>query len=109
MLESLYTRQVFSCEIWEVFKNTCFEEHLRERLLLNLSEILRFFMKGYQRNIQIEKPIFKMAMSITESNILNDKYVKTNNVKFVSSDILLSFLRPFSNYKKCICFISNVI
>ena len=95
MLESLYTRQVFSCEIWEVFKN--------------LSEILRFFMKGYQRNIQIEKPIFKMAMSITESNILNDKYVKTNNVKFVSSDILLSFLRPFSNYKKCICFISNVI
>ena len=33
MLESLFIKetpaQMFSCEIWKVFKNTYFEEHLR--------------------------------------------------------------------------------
>ena len=30
------------------------------------------------------------------------------DVKFAPTDILVSFLRPFLKYKKCICFIYNV-
>ena len=54
----------------------------------------------------MEKPIIKMAKSITGSNILNGKQ-KKNDVKFVSTDVLVSFLTPFSKYKKCISFIYN--
>ena len=36
----------------------------------------------------MEKPIFKIAKSLTGSNILNDK--KTNDLKFVSSGTLVS-------------------
>ena len=43
-------------------KNIC------ERLLLNLLGILRSSMKRFQRNTQMEKPIFKMAKTITRSN-----------------------------------------
>ena len=50
-----------------ILKNIC------EWLLLNLSGILRSSMKRFKRNIQMEKPVFKMAKSITWSNILNDK------------------------------------
>ena len=50
-----------------ILKNIC------ERLLLNLSGILPSSMKRFQTNIQTEKPIFKMAKSITRSNILNGK------------------------------------
>ena len=34
--------------------------------------------------------------------------IKTNNLKFISTDILVSFLRPFSKYENCICLIYNV-
>ena len=34
--------------------------------------------------------------------------MKTDDLKFASTDILVSFLRPFSKYKKYICFIYNV-
>ena len=34
--------------------------------------------------------------------------IKTNALKFVSTDILVSFLRPFSKYKKYIWVIYNV-
>ena len=55
------------------FLRTPILENICERLLLNLSGMLRSSMKQFQRNIQMEKPIFKMAKSITRSNILNGK------------------------------------
>ena len=73
---------MFSCEIGKVFKNTYLEEHLRTIASEFIGE-LRFFTKRFLKNMQMGKPIFKMAKSITGSNILNDKQ------KFVSTEILI--------------------
>ena len=54
----------------------------------------------------MEKPVFKIAKSITEGTFLmvNNK----NDLKIVSTAIFVFFLRPFSKYKICICFIYNI-
>ena len=46
-------------------------------------------------NIKEEKTIFRMAKSVTRSNIFNSKK-NMGCLKLISTDILVSFLRPFS-------------
>ena len=58
-------------------------------------------------NIKEEKTIFRMAKSVTRSNIFNGKK-NMECLKLISTDILVSFPRSFSYKKTCICFIDSV-
>ena len=60
---------MFSCEICNVFKNTYFEEQMST----TASEFIGDTTLFHETILKMEKPIFKMAKSITGSNILNDK------------------------------------
>ena len=66
-------KQAFSCEIREVFKNTYFEDNLQTTASKFIGVTTLFHETILKKNIQMEETIFKMAKSITGSNILSDK------------------------------------
>ena len=65
--------QVFSCEVCKIFKSTYFEGHLWTTASEFIRDTALLHETILEKNIQMEKPIFKMGKSITRSNILNGK------------------------------------
>ena len=54
---------MFSCEIWGIFKNAYFEEHLRT----TASEILMVIFQTYQRSLSSKKGIHKNLTTASKS------------------------------------------
>ena len=90
---------MFTSEICEVFKNTYFEEYLQTTASEFIGDITLFHETILKKNTN-GKTNFQDAKEYNRKQHL-EWWIKTNDVKFGSADILVSFLRSFSKYKKC--------
>ena len=76
---------MFSCEIWEVFKNTYFKEHLRTTTSEFIGDAM-FFDETILKKHANGKTNFQDVKEYNQKQHF-EWWIKTNNVKFVSTDI----------------------
>ena len=94
----------FPVKFCEVFKNTYFEEHLQTTASEFIGDITLFHDTILKKNTN-GKTNFQDGKVYNRKQHL-EWWIKTNDVKFGSADILVSFLRSFSKNvpstkKKC--------